>query len=490
MKLLHCLFGVAASILFGVSSGVHAATIYINPDGTGDQPTIQAGVGVAAPGDTLLLAAGTFVGAGNKDVIFGKDLVVRSESGAATTVVDCEGSGRGFLYVLGETAASLLRGVTIRNGDPNGSGGAVLVVNTSPTFVECVFQSNTGSGSIGSGGGAVYCTASSPTFQDCHFNENQNPSIDGSGGAIALSDCIQVQILGCSFEGNTASLASFSVGGAVSDWFSSQVTISGCDFRRNAAKTGGAVALIQTDEAEIATSTFFGNSAGFQGGGLVGSSLNLRVTDCQFVGNQAAVEGGGASLSYYPVEFERCSFQDNRSTEWGGAVVSFGAAGLYTGCIFSRNSARLGGAIFIGENSTVVQHCTFHANTAEQGSVFRTRGGNAGASHSVFAFNVGAVASCAGGGVTLACCDVYGTVGGDYVGCIAGQGNVDANFSADPLFCGKDAMDFTLELNSPCAPPGITGCGLVGALPVGCGPTSVAPASWGEVKERYRGSNR
>ena len=60
------------------------------------------------------------------------------------------------------------------------------------------------------------------------------------------------------------------------------------------------------------------------------------------------------------------------------------------------------------------------------------------------------------------------------------------NFSADPLFCDPDNGDFTIRSNSPCAPPGVTGCGLIGALGVGCGPVSVEPLSWGGIKGKYR----
>ena len=59
------------------------------------------------------------------------------------------------------------------------------------------------------------------------------------------------------------------------------------------------------------------------------------------------------------------------------------------------------------------------------------------------------------------------------------------------VICDPDAGDFTIRSNSPCAPPGLTGCGLVGALDVGCGPVSVDEASWGKIKAAYRvgGSN-
>ena len=37
-----------------------SSTWYIKPDGTGDVPTIQAAFSIAAHGDTVLLAAGTY----------------------------------------------------------------------------------------------------------------------------------------------------------------------------------------------------------------------------------------------------------------------------------------------------------------------------------------------------------------------------------------------------------------------------------------------
>ena len=62
----------------------------------------------------------------------------------------------------------------------------------------------------------------------------------------------------------------------------------------------------------------------------------------------------------------------------------------------------------------------------------------------------------------------------------------DTSFVSDPLFCDPEANDFTLRSSSPCAPPGITGCGLVGALPVECGPISLQSETWAAIKGMYR----
>ncbi len=61
------------------------------------------------------------------------------------------------------------------------------------------------------------------------------------------------------------------------------------------------------------------------------------------------------------------------------------------------------------------------------------------------------------------------------------------NFSADPMFCG--ATNYHLQGDSPCAPgnhPDGIDCGLIGPLPVGCGPVTVETRTWGSIKAMYR----
>jgi hypothetical protein len=74
------------------------------------------------------------------------------------------------------------------------------------------------------------------------------------------------------------------------------------------------------------------------------------------------------------------------------------------------------------------------------------------------------------GSNTIRCNDVWG-VGQSYMGDCAGLAGSDGNFSADPLFCDASSGDYRLSVDSPCA--AVPGCGLIGALPVGCGLTGV-----------------
>jgi hypothetical protein len=49
-----------------------------------------------------------------------------------------------------------------------------------------------------------------------------------------------------------------------------------------------------------------------------------------------------------------------------------------------------------------------------------------------------------------------------------------------------DGGNLMLHSDSPCAPENSGGCGLMGALPVGCGPVSVREMSWGRAKSLFR----
>ncbi len=122
MRRLH-LYSRAFVIASVLALGPAAATTYlVRPDGTGQFPTIQEAIWACAGGDTVQLADGTFTGMLNRNIDFtGLAIVVESASAdPAACILDCEGAAgevrRGFLFHCGEGPASVLRGVTIRNG--------------------------------------------------------------------------------------------------------------------------------------------------------------------------------------------------------------------------------------------------------------------------------------------------------------------------------------------------------------------------------------
>lgn len=227
---------------------------YVMADGSGDAPTIQAAVDSCINGDTVLAADGIFVGEGNYNIDFsGKIIVVMSENGPENTIIDCEGSHdetsrRGFIFRNEEGAESILNGFAIKNGmgvsDSEISGdaaGALVVLNASPTIMNCVFMNNEAWPSSGiSNGGAMYCYINgSMTMRGCRFVGNKatfGGAIEVGAGSLILENC--------EFIGN---IADNGPGGAINS-NGSHVSAEDCFFTANLAGAGSA---IYSDQSSI-----------------------------------------------------------------------------------------------------------------------------------------------------------------------------------------------------------------------------------------------
>jgi hypothetical protein len=204
---------------------------------------------------------------------------------------------------------------------------------------------------------------------------------------------------------------------------------------------------------------------------------------------------------------KRCVFAENVSTVWAGGIFCSVTSPTIIECLFINNTADSGGGILIAQGSPLVTHCTFVGNEAYWGGGVFAYGGStplvenctfldgaglyyggaiccsdAGTcptiTNSILAFSTaGTGVHCLQGATaSLACCDVFGNAGGDWVGVIAPQYGVNGNICADPLFCGEQNPEkpWTVRDDSPCAPGLTPGCSLIGAWGVGCSWQGVA----------------
>jgi len=189
-----------------LTAAASAETYVVNPQGTGDFPTIQAALDSVVTGDVIELTNGVFRGDGNRDVSFrGKSVTVRSQSGdPEACMISCEASPtdrhRGFVFESQETRGAVLEDVTIRDGCEYWGGG-IACEWSSPTIRGCVFRSNESPGS--EGGGICILDEAAPLVEDCIFVENSAYH----GGAV--SSCwaysgYAPDIVRCTFLFNTA----------------------------------------------------------------------------------------------------------------------------------------------------------------------------------------------------------------------------------------------------------------------------------------------
>lgn len=424
----------------------HAAILHVAPSGSDNgagtsaapYAAVQAAVNNAKAGDTVALRAGTYSGSGNRDIDFGgKALTVKSDSGAAQTILDCGGSEgenhRGF-FVHGNVGGARVEGLTIKNGFPNDSH--------SLTFGDK------------QGAGAFIERGSRAAFVNCVFSNDSG--LLHTGGAV--NNMGRVTLTGCTFDGNPSSgLINYGT-----------ATVSGCKFQNNTAYIGGDIlnAVILT----LMSSTFSDNTCegiGSAGGGLYikldpFGGIRATVTGCTFSGNQAQ---DGAAVNGFFVNLTDCIFALNTAAGSGGAVLLMpNARCAMTRCKFIGNKAAVGGGILAFQFSHLtLTNCVFGGNSAGNGS-----GGGVSsisemtARFCTFTQNVADGPNARGGAIanggkigqytdgspslSTSHCDIEGGQ--------SGPGNI----KSDPHFTGTSS--FHLAADSPCRRAGIAVSGV------------------------------
>jgi predicted outer membrane repeat protein len=465
-------------VLITTGSICSAETYWVYPDGSGDFQNIQIALVSVTDGDSIILGNGTHAGAGNRDILFPAwDIVLRSEAGdPSSCVLDCGGSAgdphRAFALTAGPGTPSI-EGITFTNGfheDVGQMGGAVRCEGTEPVFLNCVFSNNRAN----KGGCFFAGNHASPRFEGCRFIGN---SAAISGGAI-WAILAEMEFIDCTFQGNVAGLTDLGAGAAIDmGAIDESLRIIDCRFIENSASaSGGAVSVGTQAYVEILSSHFENNQAeGKTAGALSMSSCDALIEDCHFIGNHCdelteGTEKGGGAIRMYGANatINDCLFADNASASYGGAISAVSSQLNMDYCTLVRNKGAIeGGGIVISSPLSL----------------------RISLSNTIIAFSsYGGAISCNDGlHIGLSCCDVFGNVGGDWVGCIADQKGIDGNIWKDPLFCQDQNPDlpWALRADSPCAPENNSECGLIGAYGVGCIATATASASWSRLKALY-----
>ena len=148
-------------------------------DVPGNQPTIQAGIDVAANGDVVLVAPGIY----NEDIVFrGKAVILQSRAGAAQTVINGGATGPVISMTFGEGPGTVVQGFTIKNGVAT-FGAGIFLSGTSPVIADNIFLDNVTQ--FGGFGAAIGGFSASPIIEN---NEVFGNACDQQGGALAFRE--------------------------------------------------------------------------------------------------------------------------------------------------------------------------------------------------------------------------------------------------------------------------------------------------------------
>ncbi len=435
-------------LLLVISHPAFSRTWYIKPDGTGDAPTIQAGVDSALAGDTVLVAPGVYADTTqilvnsepkSVNVCMCKNIVLLAEGSPDDTMID--GSKRNIaIYVENVDAAAEIRGFKIITW--NDGFGCLHPISShslsswEPIGIKCRFSSPTIAYNEISDNGIAIELIRSPVkiynneihFSDCGIVCDDSSDAEIQGNTIYdCADCIQCLESSPRIVDNEIFMKDLACRGIYCE-YSSSVYIArnhihdlyneGIDILEDA----GANIIIEDNLIER-------NWNGIR----LTSSGPVTIRRNIFVYNGASVH-----LSWTPSTLIENNTIDHMGYG-GGIYCELGSNPLIRKNIIVRTSYGIG--------------CFWASPIIECNNIYDAE-------------------------------DRYAADCSDQTG-------INGNISVDPEFCGiYDSGNYYLQSDSPCAagnhPDGYD-CGMIGAFDVGCKTTPARKATWGSMKSFYKG---
>jgi hypothetical protein len=291
-----------------------------------DQPSIQAGINAANPGDLICVRNGVY----QEDINFsGKNVGVYSLDGPQYTTIKGNHRRAVVTFVSGENAAAAIDGFTITNGSRG-----IVIDNASPQLRHLIVTGNTGAD--GYSGGNEY---------------SLNGGQGDSGGGIAL--------------------------------FNSASYLFDLIIENNAAGDGGDGYLDYDDRCQCYIGETGDGGNGGDGGGIFIQNATPRLERIWLYHNSAGQggygyylgdegNGGGISIVDSSVELEQIGLIENSAGDGGGIYISNPATGdnyiniSNTFILVNRADLGFGGGIWV-EGDFMLTNATLIGNLAKAG---------------------------------------------------------------------------------------------------------------------------
>lgn len=255
-------------------------------------------------------------------------------------------------------------------------------------------------------GAGAWISQGQPMFVRCTFLRNvihaEEPG--HSGGAAVLIEDSAPAFIDCAFDENIVAAWNMrhspqdivATGGAILN-LRSDPNFVGCTFTRNAVSVpedtavGGAMANL--DSRPSLTSCSFTANQCFDGdgGAIFNDTVSYpQVTACIFERNSASFGGAMYTLTGGKASLTGCTFLRNETIPGrGGALYNSDRSAITAlNCRFIGNAAdSLGGAVY-DSGEPVYANCVFNGNVAERGGAIAGAGGEVSVINSTFTANI------------------------------------------------------------------------------------------------------
>lgn len=362
-------------------------------DGSLENPfaTIQFALNVADEGDTILVAAGTYV----ENIIWpAKNGIKLIGENRETTIIDGNQIGSVIRFEEDLTGlidtTTVISGFSIINGnaqgvddnDSNGRGGGIHISGISPILDNLIIQNN----NAYNAGGGLFCNGSNLSLSNSIISDNIS-RLSGGGLAQGTGD---ISILNTIFSNN------------------------------NSTDGGGGGIFMSQSNSNLENVQVLINIANGIGGGIYLSGSNPMISNSIISGNTSSSSGGGLGSQASTPNLYYVQITDNYAigNSKGGGLYFHQNVGQLVNCTISNNECNSnyqGGGVYFEDlnNDNTIKNSIIYGNIPNE----------------IVQNNSSIVIS-------------YSD--------IQGGGLSNGNINADPLFSDPDNGIYTLQSNSPC----------------------------------------